>query len=68
MPMFVSVPTSNLAESADFWIRGLGFFDLFSVPDRLTHLAALGISGRSARAWRACRFTTVRQRELLRVC
>ncbi len=38
MPMFVSVPTSDLAESADFWIRGLGFFDLFSVPDRLTHL------------------------------
>src|SRR3546814_4582465 len=36
--MFVSVPTSDLAESADFWIRGLGFFDLFSVPDRLTHL------------------------------
>lgn len=38
MPMFVSIPTSDLAESVDFWIRGLGFFDLFSVPDRLTHL------------------------------
>ncbi len=38
MPMFVTVPTSDLAESADFWIRGLGFVDLFSIPGRLTHL------------------------------
>jgi len=38
MPMFVNVPTHDLAASRDFWIRGLGFIDLFSVPDRLTHL------------------------------
>jgi hypothetical protein len=38
MPMFVNVPTSDLAASKDFWIRGLGFIDLFSIPDRLTHL------------------------------
>lgn len=38
MPMFATVPTSDLAESADFWTRGLGFIDLFSIPGRLTHL------------------------------
>jgi hypothetical protein len=38
MPMFVNVPTSDLAASKDFWIGGLGFIDLFSIPDRLTHL------------------------------
>ncbi|MGO4616905.1 VOC family protein [Nocardia sp. 2YAB30] len=38
MPMFVTVPTADLAASADFWGRGLGFFDLFSVPGRITHL------------------------------
>ncbi|MEV4238850.1 MULTISPECIES: VOC family protein [unclassified Nocardia] len=38
MPMFVTVPTADLAVSVDFWTRGLGFFDLFSVPGRLTHL------------------------------
>lgn len=38
MPMFVTVPTRELAASKDFWIRGLGFIDLFSIPDRLTHL------------------------------
>ncbi|TQS30351.1 VOC family protein [Microbispora sp. KK1-11] len=38
MPMFVSIPTRDLAASKDFWTRGLGFVDLFSVPDRLTHL------------------------------
>jgi hypothetical protein len=38
MPMFVTVPTADFAASKDFWIRGLGFIDLFSVPDRLTHL------------------------------
>ncbi|WP_227998630.1 VOC family protein [Nocardia australiensis] len=38
MPMFVTVPTPDLAASADFWSRGLGFFDLFSVPGRITHL------------------------------
>ncbi|MEU6413793.1 VOC family protein [Microbispora sp. NPDC046933] len=38
MPMFVTIPTGDLAASKDFWIRGLGFVDLFSVPGRLTHL------------------------------
>ncbi|MGV9611515.1 VOC family protein [Nocardia xishanensis] len=38
MPMFVTVPTPDLAASADFWTRGLGFFDLFSVPGQVTHL------------------------------
>ncbi|WP_336084030.1 VOC family protein [Nocardia sp. SSK8] len=38
MPMFVTVPTPDLAASLDFWSRGLGFFDLFSVPDQVTHL------------------------------
>ncbi|WP_328990791.1 VOC family protein [Kribbella sp. NBC_01245] len=38
MPMFVTVPTSDLAASADFWIRGLGFIDLFTIPGRVTHL------------------------------
>ncbi|WP_062985955.1 VOC family protein [Nocardia anaemiae] len=38
MPMFVTVPTADLAASVDFWTRGLGFFDLFSVPGRITHL------------------------------
>jgi hypothetical protein len=38
MPMFVSIPTRDLAASKDFWTRGLGFVDLFSVPGRLTHL------------------------------
>ncbi|MEU6426592.1 VOC family protein [Microbispora sp. NPDC046973] len=38
MPMFVTIPTRDLEASKDFWTRGLGFIDLFSVPDRLTHL------------------------------
>ena len=38
MPMFATVPTADLAASVDFWVRGLGFFDLFSVPGQLTHL------------------------------
>lgn len=38
MPMFLTIPTADLAASRDFWIRGLGFIDLFSVPERLTHL------------------------------
>jgi hypothetical protein len=38
MPMFVTIPTSDLAASVDFWIRGLGFIDLFTIPGRLTHL------------------------------
>lgn len=38
MPMFVTVPTGNFAESVEFWTEGLGFVDLFSVPDQITHL------------------------------
>lgn len=38
MPAFVTIPTSDLAASVDFWVRGLGFFDLFSIPGRLVHL------------------------------
>ncbi|WBQ07110.1 VOC family protein [Kribbella sp. CA-293567] len=38
MPMFVIVPTRDLEASKDFWIRGLGFIDLFSVPGQLVHL------------------------------
>jgi len=38
MPSFMTVPTDDLAASADFWTRGLGFFELFSVPGRLVHL------------------------------
>jgi hypothetical protein len=38
MPMFVTLPTGDLEASREFWIRGLGFIDLFTIPDRLTHL------------------------------
>ncbi|MGW6861108.1 VOC family protein [Streptomyces xanthophaeus] len=38
MPAFVTIPTSDLAESVDFWTRGLGFFELFGIPGRLAHL------------------------------
>jgi catechol 2,3-dioxygenase-like lactoylglutathione lyase family enzyme len=38
MPAFATIPTSDLAESVDFWVRGLGFFELFSIPGRLVHL------------------------------
>jgi hypothetical protein len=38
MPAFASIPTSDLAASVDFWIRGLGFFELFSIPGTLVHL------------------------------
>ncbi|MEV8375668.1 VOC family protein [Kribbella sp. NPDC056861] len=38
MPMFVIVPTPELEASKDFWIHGLGFIDLFSVPGQLVHL------------------------------
>ncbi|MEV6288654.1 VOC family protein [Kribbella sp. NPDC051770] len=38
MPMFTIVPTDDLEASKDFWIRGLGFIDLFSVPGQVTHL------------------------------
>ncbi|MFJ5706433.1 VOC family protein [Streptomyces sp. NPDC093105] len=38
MPSFVTVPTTDLAESVDFWTRGLGFFELFGIPGVLVHL------------------------------
>ncbi|WP_031075576.1 VOC family protein [Streptomyces sp. NRRL S-118] len=38
MPAFATIPTTDLAESVDFWTRGLGFFELFSIPGRLVHL------------------------------
>jgi hypothetical protein len=38
MPMFLSIPTPNLDASREFWLRGLGFIDLFSILGRLTHL------------------------------
>src|SRR6185437_15192090 len=38
MPAFVTIPTSDLAASVDFWVRGLGFFELFSIPGTLVHL------------------------------
>jgi catechol 2,3-dioxygenase-like lactoylglutathione lyase family enzyme len=38
MPAFVTIPTSDLAASTDFWIRGLGFIELFSIPGSVVHL------------------------------
>lgn len=38
MPMFATLPTADLTTSADFWCRGLGFFELFSIPGQLIHL------------------------------
>ncbi|MET9589914.1 VOC family protein [Streptomyces sp. NPDC006516] len=38
MPAFVTIPTSDLAASVDFWVRGLGFFELFSSPGAIVHL------------------------------
>ncbi|MEO3755811.1 VOC family protein [Streptomyces sp. B6B3] len=38
MPAFVTIPTNDLAASVDFWVRGLGFIELFGIPDRLVHL------------------------------
>ncbi|WP_428963106.1 VOC family protein [Micromonospora fluostatini] len=38
MPAFVTIPTGDLATSVDFWTRGLGFFELFSIPGTLVHL------------------------------
>lgn len=38
MPAFVTIPTSDVAASVDFWVRGLGFFELFAIPGRLVHL------------------------------
>ncbi|MFD7552100.1 VOC family protein [Streptomyces sp. NPDC059816] len=38
MPAFVTIPTSDLSASVDFWVRGLGFFELFGIPGELAHL------------------------------
>lgn len=38
MPMFVTIPTPDLAASTAFWVDGFGFIDLFSIPGQLTHL------------------------------
>ncbi|HWV49354.1 MAG TPA: VOC family protein [Microbacterium sp.] len=38
MPMFVKIPTRDLAASTDFWVRGLGFVDFFSIPGQIVHL------------------------------
>ncbi|WP_407319378.1 VOC family protein [Isoptericola halotolerans] len=38
MPMFVTVPTDDLDATTEFWVRGLGFFELFSAPGTLVHL------------------------------
>jgi hypothetical protein len=38
MPMFATIPTTDLAASTDFWVRGLGFLELFGIPGRLVHL------------------------------
>lgn len=38
MPAFATIPTDDLAASVDFWTRGLGFFELFSIPGTLVHL------------------------------
>ncbi|QJU54058.1 VOC family protein [Herbiconiux sp. KACC 21604] len=38
MPAFVTVRTGDLKASVEFWTRGLGFFELFGVPERLVHL------------------------------
>lgn len=38
MPAFVTIPTSDLAASTDFWVRGLGFVELFGIPGQVVHL------------------------------
>ncbi|KAA9151198.1 VOC family protein [Amycolatopsis acidicola] len=38
MPMFVTLPTADLPGSEEFWCRGLGFENLFTIPGRLVHL------------------------------
>ena len=38
MPMFLISPTTDMAASTQFWLEGLGFIDLFSVPGQLVHL------------------------------
>ncbi|MDF2506523.1 MAG: hypothetical protein K0Q52_382 [Microbacterium sp.] len=38
MPMFVKIPTRDLHTSTDFWVRGLGFVDFFTIPGQIVHL------------------------------
>ena len=38
MPMFLIVPTADLDAATDFWLRGLGFDNLFTIPGQLVHL------------------------------
>jgi catechol 2,3-dioxygenase-like lactoylglutathione lyase family enzyme len=38
MPAYVTIPTPDVAESTDFWVRGLGFIELFSIPGQIVHL------------------------------
>lgn len=38
MPAFVTIPTTDLDASTEFWTRGLGFFTLFAIPGQLVHL------------------------------
>ena len=38
MPQFLTVPCADLAGSTDFWVRGLGFIDLFCVPGQVVYL------------------------------
>ncbi|MFD9033525.1 VOC family protein [Streptomyces sp. NPDC059567] len=38
MPAFVTIPTSDMAASVEFWTQGLGFFELFTIPGTLVHL------------------------------
>lgn len=37
-PMFVRIPTLDLEASTDFWLRGFGFINLFSIPGGVVHL------------------------------
>lgn len=38
MPMFTRATTADLTASVDFWVEGLGFIDLFTIPGQITHL------------------------------
>ncbi|SUE28369.1 Glyoxalase-like domain [Nocardia farcinica] len=38
MPAFVTIPTTDVAASLDFWTRGLGFIELFTIPGAVVHL------------------------------
>ena len=48
MPAFATIPTSDLAASVDFWVRGLGFFELFA-SRQAGAPAAVGVPGRAPR-------------------